>query len=177
MSNIDYTLWPNTDINTPLGQIKVQIPTGTENDPWPAGDALVGNFVYNKDGKLTGFVDTKALSLQREKDYILEQKENSDLLLNTDAVDITLPYDYVDLYLYNIQESTTEPTVNITYTHELPDSITNGELPPRTIKYRKYTMNDFDKLDYLESSGTQNICIQTPNLTKTNRQIKQTVTM
>ena len=174
MSNIDYKLWPNA--GGTLGENKVKIPTGTKNDPWPAGDALVGNFVYNKDGKLTGFVDTKALSLQRN--YIKEQlADEENLLIKTDAVDITLPYDYVDLYLYNIQESTTEPTVNITYTHELPDSINNGELPPRTIKYRKYTMDDFDELDYLESSGTQNICIQTPNLTKTNRQIKQTVTM
>ena len=176
MSNIDYKLWPNTDINTPLGQIKVQIPTGTKNDPWPTGDALVGNFVYNKDGILTGFVDTKALSLQRN--YIEEQKNDSDLLIKTDAVEITIPYDYVDLYLYNIQESTdTEPTVNITYTSKSPEYSKDGKLPARTIKYRKYTDADFYKLDYLESSGTQNICIQTPNLTKTNRQIKQTVTM
>lgn len=61
--NIDYTLWPNTDGN--LGNKKVQIPDGI-NTFWPEGDALVGNFVY-KDGKLAGFVDTKALTVNDSK--------------------------------------------------------------------------------------------------------------
>lgn len=65
---IDFTLWTNPDENildtlpelssqVTLGTNKVQIPEGTQ---WPAGDALVGNFIY-KDGLLSGLVDTKAL--------------------------------------------------------------------------------------------------------------------
>ena len=72
--NIDYTLWPNTDGN--LGNIKVQIPDGV-NTFWPEGDALVRNFVY-KDGKLAGFVDTKALIANESKST-------------------TFPYDYVNI--------------------------------------------------------------------------------
>lgn len=67
--NIDYTLWPNTDGN--LGNIKVQIPTGIGDDKWPEGDALVGNFVY-KDGLLSGFVDTKALTVNDSKSTIID---------------------------------------------------------------------------------------------------------
>ena len=55
--NIDYTLYPNA--GGILGQTKVQIPDGVTTQ-WPDGDALVNNFIY-KDGKLSGFVDTKAL--------------------------------------------------------------------------------------------------------------------
>ena len=76
--NIDYTLWPNTDGN--LGNIKVQIPDGV-NTFWPEGDALVHNFVY-KDGKLAGFVDTKALTVNDSKSTVI----------NYDYVDIELPF-------------------------------------------------------------------------------------
>ena len=72
--NIDFTLWPNTDGN--LGNIKVQIPDGV-NTFWPEGDALVHNFVF-KDGKLAGFVDTKALIANTSKST-------------------TFPYDYVNI--------------------------------------------------------------------------------
>lgn len=74
--NIDYTLWPNTDGN--LGNIKVAIPDGV-NVAWPDGDALVDNFVY-KDGKLVGFVDTKALTVN-------------------DTKTTTIDYDYVNIEL------------------------------------------------------------------------------
>ena len=80
--NIDYTLWPNTDGN--LGNIKVQIPTGIGDDKWPEGDALVHNFVY-KDGKLAGFVDTKALTVNDSKSTIIN-------------------YDYVNIHLDSIKE-------------------------------------------------------------------------
>ena len=76
MSKIDYSLWPNTDGN--LGNIKVQIPDGV-NTFWPEGDALVGNFVY-KDGKLAGFIDTKALTVN-------------------DSKSTTIDYDYFDIEL------------------------------------------------------------------------------
>ena len=62
--NIDFRLWPNPDGE--LGVNKVTIPTGIGDDTWPDGDALVGNFVY-KDGKLSGFVDTKALTVNESK--------------------------------------------------------------------------------------------------------------
>ena len=71
---MDYTLWPNPDGN--LGNIKVQIPDGVTTQ-WPDGDALVNNFIY-KDGKLTGFVDTKAL-------------------IENDSKTTVFPYDYVDI--------------------------------------------------------------------------------
>lgn len=73
------SIWPNTDGN--LGNIKVQIPTGIGDDKWPEGDALVGNFVY-EDGKLTGFVDTKALTVNDSKSTVI----------NYDCVDIELPF-------------------------------------------------------------------------------------
>lgn len=81
--NINYKLWPNTDGN--LGTIKVQIPTGIGDDEWPEGDALVGNFIY-KDGKLAGFVDTKALTVNESKST-------------------TINYDYTDIELPNIGEN------------------------------------------------------------------------
>lgn len=119
MTNIDYTLWPNTDGE--LGKIKVTIPTNAED--WPAGDALVGNFIYN-DGKLAGFVDTKAL------------------ILNESAT-TTFPYDYVDISLPSILEGTL--TVNRGERCKyLNVKFYNDEWLPA----------GFTKLDYLESSGT-----------------------
>jgi hypothetical protein len=78
-SNLQNSIWPNA--GGTLGQNKVQIPTGTDNDTikWPTGDALVGNFVFNK-GKLVGFVDTKAL-------------------IANDSKTTTFPYDYVNIQL------------------------------------------------------------------------------
>ena len=73
-SNLQNSIWPNE--GGTLGQIKVQIPDGI-NTTWPEGDALVGNFVY-KNGKLVGFVDTKAL-------------------IANDSKTTTFPYDYVNI--------------------------------------------------------------------------------
>ena len=81
--SIDFRLWPNPDGE--LGVNKVTIPTGTGDDTWPDGDALVRNFVY-KDGKLAGFVDTKALTVNESKST-------------------TINYDYIDIELPNIGES------------------------------------------------------------------------
>jgi hypothetical protein len=77
--NIDYTLWPNTDGN--LGNIKVKVPTGSGNNQWPEGDTLLGNFVY-KDGKLVGFVDTKALI----------PNDSRSTIINYEYVNITVPF-------------------------------------------------------------------------------------
>ena len=76
--NIDYTLWPNADGE--LGKNKVTIPDGVTVQ-WPEGDALVGNFVY-KDGLLSGFVDTKALTVNESKSTVI----------NYDYFDIELPF-------------------------------------------------------------------------------------
>ena len=62
--NIDFTLWPNPDGE--LGVNKATIPTGIGDDTWPDGDALINNVVY-KDGKISGFVDTKALTVNESK--------------------------------------------------------------------------------------------------------------
>ena len=80
--NIDFTLWPNPDGN--LGNIKVTIPTGTGDDTWPDGDALINNVVY-KDGKISGFVDTKALTVNDSKSSAIN-------------------YDYVNIHLESIKE-------------------------------------------------------------------------
>ena len=78
---IDFTLYPN--LNGQLGQNKVQMPDGVTTF-WPDGDALVGNFIY-KNGKLSGFVDTKAL-------------------ISNDAKSTTIPYDYFEAELENVRE-------------------------------------------------------------------------
>jgi len=77
------SIWPNAD--GVLGENKVAIPDGVTTK-WPDGDALVGNFVY-KDGKLVGFVDTKAL-------------------INNETKSTTIPYDCVNINLDNILEDT-----------------------------------------------------------------------
>lgn len=76
-TTLQNSIWPNDDGN--LGNIKVQIPDGV-NVKWPEGDALIGNFVY-KDGKLAGFVDTKALTINDSKSTTI----------NYDCIDIELP--------------------------------------------------------------------------------------
>lgn len=74
------SIWPNPDGN--LGNIKVTIPTGIGNDEWPTGDAFIHDVVY-KDGKISGYVDTKAL------------------LINQTGT-TTMNYDYVEIELENI---------------------------------------------------------------------------
>ena len=65
---INYDLWNTTGES-------ITIPTNAED--WPAGDALVGNFVYNQ-GKLAGFIKTSALVANSSKST-------------------TFPYDYVNI--------------------------------------------------------------------------------
>ena len=123
MSNIDYTLWPNANGN--LGEIKVQIPDGVTT-MWPDGDALIHNFVY-QNGKLVGFVDTKAL------------------ILNESAT-TTFPYDYVDIFLPSIQEGT------LTIKRGERCKYLNVKM-----YRADWLPAGFTELDYLESSGTQYI--------------------
>ena len=77
------SIWPNSDGN--LGKVKAQIPDGITTR-WPDGDALVNDFVY-KDGKLVGFVDSRALVINDEKTS-------------------TIPYDYAKLSLPSIFKGT-----------------------------------------------------------------------
>lgn len=86
-TTLQNSIWPNA--GGTLGEIKAQIPDGV-TIKWPDGDALVGNFVY-KDGKLVGFVDTKALILN-------------------DSNETTFDYDCVNITLNNISEG--DLTVN-----------------------------------------------------------------
>jgi hypothetical protein len=77
-TTLQNSIWPNDDGN--LGKIKVQIPDGV-NVQWPEGDALLGNCVY-QNGKLVGFVDTKALTVN----------SSGNTTINYDYVNIELPF-------------------------------------------------------------------------------------
>ena len=67
--NLANSIWPNgmkvdSDghaVFYPLGTNKIEVPTSASE--WPKGDKLISPFVYDKDGKLVGFVDTKALTV------------------------------------------------------------------------------------------------------------------
>lgn len=106
-SNLQNSIWPNANGN--LGEIKVQIPTGTADDPWPTGDALVGNFVH-QNGKLVGLVDTKAL-------------------IANDSKSTTFPYEYVNISLPSIAEG------EMTYNYDqctyvvLDGKVIKGDIP------------------------------------------------
>lgn len=121
-SNLQNSIWPNADGT--LGQIKVQIPDGVTTS-WPKGDALVGNFVYNK-GKLVGLVDTKAL-------------------IANDSKSTTFPYEYVNISLPSIAEG------EMTYNYDqCAYFILNGEVLQENFKYKGCkTVADIIALDSL----------------------------
>lgn len=130
--NMDYTLWPNTDGN--LGNIKVQIPDGVTTQ-WPDGDALVNNFIY-KDGKLSGFVDTKAL-------------------IENDSKTTVFPYDYVDITLDKRLESLMTfnagercKHLNINYEVMLPAGYTRVEYISPTQSGQSIQTDIYDILPY-----------------------------
>lgn len=75
------SIWPNPDGE--LGTNKAMIPDGV-NILWPDGDVLINNVIY-KDGKISGFVDTKSL------------------VLNGSAT-TTINYDYIDAEFSSIAE-------------------------------------------------------------------------
>ena len=75
--NLANSIWPNgmkvdSDghaVFYPLGTNKVEVPTSSSE--WPKGNKLVSPFVYDKDDKLVGFVDTKALTaISRKAIYL-----------------------------------------------------------------------------------------------------------
>ena len=91
MNTLQNKLWPNTDGN--LGKIKVQIPAGTVDDPWPEGDAFVENFVY-KNGKLVGFIDTAALI----------PNESGETIIPYDTINTKFPGILKDTFIINAGE-------------------------------------------------------------------------
>ena len=123
--NIDYTLWPNIDGN--LGNIKVAIPDGV-NVAWPEGDALVQNFVY-KDGLISGFVDTEALTVNESKSTII----------NYDYFDIELPFTEGEIAITRGPRS---KYFNVRY------SVSNDDNVTITLKYKGCkTVDDVKAVD------------------------------
>lgn len=60
----------------PLGTNKVDIP---KNSPhWPKGNKLIGQFVYDKNNKLVGFCDTKAMTSTKNGEIIVMPYEEID---------------------------------------------------------------------------------------------------
>lgn len=123
---LENSIWPNTDPDSPLGVIKVQIPDGI-NTLWPDGDALIGNVVY-KNGLISGFVDTKALTLNK-------------------SGATTIPYDYVDIALDHSMEN------NLTINKGERCKYLNIKYTESSI----VLPSGFTELDYLVASGTQYI--------------------
>ena len=116
-SNQKFKYWPS---NGQLGSTKFTMPTTA--DEWPQGDALVGNFVYDK-GKLVDFVDTKALIANSSKTT-------------------TFPYDYVNISLPSIAEG------EMTYNYDqctyvvLNGEVLKGDVPTNEVLdiiTKKYT--------------------------------------
>lgn len=125
-SNLQNSIWPNA--GGTLGQIKVQIPTGTANDPWPTGDALVGNFVFDK-GKLVGLVDTKALTVNDSKSTVI----------NYDYFDIELPFTEGEIAITRGERS---KYFNVRY------SVSNDDNVVITLKYKGCkTLDDVKAVD------------------------------
>ena len=145
-SNLQNSIWPNA--GGTLGEIKVQIPTGDANDPWPTGDALVNNFVY-QNGKLVGFVDTKALIANDSKSTIF-------------------PYDYVNIQVdkslqgvmtFNKGERTKYLTVTYTESGNTGDTIVLGTkyLGCTTIEEVKAVDPDYLTNDIVDGVWSQSL--------------------
>ena len=69
--NLANSIWPNgmkvdsagRAVFYPLGTKKIKVPTSSTQ--WPKGDKLVSPFVYDKNDKLVGFIDTKGLRVSK----------------------------------------------------------------------------------------------------------------
>jgi hypothetical protein len=81
---IKNSIWPNgmgidSDgyaVFYPMGTNKVEIP---KNSPhWPKGNKLKGSFVYDKDNKLVGFCDTKAMTSKNSGEIVVMPYEHID---------------------------------------------------------------------------------------------------
>lgn len=144
-SNLQNSIWPNA--GGTLGQNKVQIPDGVTT-PWPEGDALVHNFVYNK-GKLVGFVDTKAL-------------------IANDSKSTTFPYDYVnitvdgslkDTFSFNGGNRTKYLIVNYTETFNSGDTIVLGTkyATCKTLDEVKAIDNNYQTADIIDGCWNESL--------------------
>ena len=89
--NLANSIWPNgmkvdSDghaVFYTLGTNKVEVPTSSSE--WPKGNKLVSPFVFDKDDKLVGFVDTKALTV-------------------SDNTTIYLPYEHIEAQFSAIEK-------------------------------------------------------------------------
>lgn len=143
-SNLQNSIWPNA--GGTLGEIKIQIPTGAANDPWPTGDALVHNFVY-QNGKLVGLVDTKALIANESKST-------------------TFPYDYVNIQVdkslegvmsFNKGERTKYLIITYTGSSNTGDTIVLGTkyLGCKTVEDVKAVDPDYSTNDIVDGVWSQ----------------------
>lgn len=144
---LENSIWPNEDGN--LGNIKVQIPDGV-NVKWPEGDTLLSNCVY-QNGKLTGFVDTKAL-------------------IENDSKTTVLPYDYVDItvdrYLESImtfEKGERCKYLNVSYDGSLPVGFTPLEFvetvsPRFTFPITTDAKSGFHARGYIDFGNNGAIC-------------------
>ena len=66
----------------PMGTNKINIPSNSPH--WPKGSKLNGSFVYDKDDKLVGFCDTKAMTAENEGIVVM-------------------PYEYIDTEFDSIE--------------------------------------------------------------------------
>jgi hypothetical protein len=139
-SNLQNSIWPNE--GGTLGQNKVQIPDGVTTT-WPTGDALVGNFVYDK-GKLVGFVDTKALTINDTKSTVI----------NYDYFDVELPFTEGEIAITRGERS---KYFNVRY------SVSNDDNVVITLKYKGCkTVDDVKAVDpnYLTTDIVDGIWVE-----------------
>lgn len=109
-----------------------------ENFEWPEGEALIGSCVYDKEGKLVGFCDTKSLRV------------------NSNKTKITIDYNVFQPDLDNIIEGTLKitsngnPTINPRYgdTAEILDKRLQEELKNTSV-YDFIGKAFYDKIDNL----------------------------
>lgn len=142
----DNSIWPNgmqTDeegyaIFCPMGTNKVDIP---KNSPhWPKGSKLVGQFVYDKNNKLVGFCDTKAMTTSTNNGEI-----------------IVMPYEEIDTDFDSISNGDIQihaPKATVKKA-SWNGSVEKEDIPDVEYKYKgcKYASSDIKNVDenYLEN--------------------------
>lgn len=67
----------------PMGTNKINIPSNSPH--WPRGSKLKGLFVYDKDDKLVGFCDTKAMTAENEGIVVMPYEEIVEPPMPTDG--------------------------------------------------------------------------------------------
>ena len=143
MSTNKFQYWPS---DGQLGSTKFTMPANAED--WPEGDALVHNFVFNE-GKLVGFVDTKALIVN-------------------DSKSTTFPYDYVNIQVdkslegvmtFNKGERTKYLTITYTESANSGDTIVLGTkyLGCKNVNEIKAVDPDYLTNDIVDGVWTQSL--------------------